>query len=64
MFIGLRSSCSVIGWIVVGLRSSYSTIGWTVVGRGCINTGGIREEVAVKVVAEVVDCGKSTKGCC
>ena len=54
MFIGLRSSCSVIGW-TVGPRSSYSmigwtvvigpvsnwpVIGWTVVGRGWINMGG------------------------
>ena len=55
MFIGLRSSysiiewmvvepqssCSAIGWIVViGLVSNWPVMGWTVVSRGWINTGG------------------------
>ena len=55
MFIGPRSSCSIIGRTVIGLRFSYSAIGrtvviglvfnwpvigWTVVGYGWINTGG------------------------
>jgi hypothetical protein len=69
IFIGLRSSCSVIGRTVVGLRSSCSAIGrtvviglvpnwpvmgWTVVGRGWIDTGGIRGEAAAEAAAEAV----------